>query len=94
MTSHYRMNLPGTYEFFSVEDAQRAADEGRLRPGTVVLVDGQCYLALYYDEEKRIVVVRGCDRGYCHYHAGTHLPPTVTAMLEDQCSPRGRKKKR
>ena len=92
MTSHYRMNLPGTYEFFSVEDAQRAADEGRLRSGTVVLVDGQCYLALYYDEEKRIVVVRGCDRGCRHYQAGTHLPPAETAMLEDRCSLRRKKK--
>ena len=54
----YRLNLAGTYEFFTMEDARRAADEGRLPPGAVVLVDGRSYVAAYYDDEKRIVLVR------------------------------------
>ncbi len=59
MASFRSFNLAGTYEFFSLDDARRAADEGRLRPGTVVIVDGRCYLAMYYDAEKRIVLVDG-----------------------------------
>ena len=54
----YRLNLAGTYEFITMEDARRAADEGRLPPGAVVLVDGRSYVAAYYDDEKRIVLVR------------------------------------
>jgi hypothetical protein len=54
----YRLNLAGTYEFFTMEDARRAADEGRLAPGTVVIVDGRTYVAAYYDDEKRIILIK------------------------------------
>lgn len=50
-------NLVGTYEFFSLEDARRAADEGRLLPGAVVVVGRDVYMAMYYDAEKRIVLM-------------------------------------
>jgi hypothetical protein len=54
----YRLNLAGTYEFFTMEDARRAADEGRLPPGAIVFVDGRTYVAAYYDDEKRMVLVK------------------------------------
>lgn len=54
----YRLNLAGTYEFHTMEDARRAADEGRLPPGAVVLVEGRSYVAMYYDAEKRMVLMK------------------------------------
>ena len=53
-----RLDLAGTYEFFSLSDATDAADRGRLPPGAVVVVGGAVYVAMWYDDEKRVVLKR------------------------------------
>jgi hypothetical protein len=59
--AHRPLNLPGTHEFFDIRDAQKAADLGMIRPGAIVMVEGKAFKALYYDEEKRVVLVGGPD---------------------------------
>jgi hypothetical protein len=70
-----RLNLPGTYEFFTLDDARRAADEDKLRPGSVVVVDGRTYLALYYDTEKRTVLIKS---------PGTIPPANIDVTLPER----------
>ena len=42
----YRMNLAGTYEFFTLEDAQSAIGRGNVPPGAIVVVDGKTYVVM------------------------------------------------
>ena len=54
----YRMNLAGTYEFFTLSDAHATMDRDSVPAGAIVVVDGRTYVAMWYDEEKRMVLRR------------------------------------
>ena len=82
MASSTRLNLPGTYEFFTLDDARRAADEDRLRAGSIVIVDGRTYLAMYYDAEKRTVLVRAPGTVPPSVDVETSLPERFAYLIE------------
>lgn len=80
----YRMNLAGTYEFFTLSDAHAAMDRGNVPAGAIVVVDGRTYVAMWYDEEKRMVLRR--TRG------DEEDMPRSTTLLPPPRSGKGRKR--